>query len=74
MSKKVCCICEKEFHSFGNNPEPVMPIVNNNGERNYCCDWCNQFIVVPARVRMLEAIRYAKENSDPDFKANANKE
>ena len=66
MAKKICCICEKEFNGYGNNPEPVMPIENENRERNYCCDWCNYNIVLQARMMISDMIREARKNSAPD--------
>lgn len=64
--KKVCCICEKEFHGYGNNPEPVFPIEDENGNRNYCCDWCNLHVVIAARLIISDMIRKAQTNSNPD--------
>ena len=66
MAKKICCICGKEFDGHGNNPEPVFPITDNNGARNYCCDWCNWNVVINAREYISELIRDAQFNSKPD--------
>ena len=48
-----CCICGKKKEGFGNNPEPIMPEFEN-GTRNRCCDNCNKFIVIPARMEENE--------------------
>ena len=40
--KKTCCICEKTFYGYGNNPAPVK-------NRGKCCDSCSQNVVIPAR-------------------------
>lgn len=45
--KHVCCICGKTFTGWGNNPYPVK----ENGE---CCDECNMWKVLPARIRMMK--------------------
>ena len=66
MAKKICCICGKEFNGYGNNPEPVFSIENENGERNYCCDWCNLNVVINARLYISELIRDAQYNSKPE--------
>ena len=44
--KKTCCICGKEFYGYGNNPEPVKWY-------GYCCDDCNEKIVIPERLRLV---------------------
>lgn len=44
--KKICCICGKEFSGRGNNPDPVKI-------SGVCCDECNHFTVVPARMKQL---------------------
>ena len=45
MEKK-CCICGETFNGYGNNAEPV--------EKGTCCDCCNMFYVVPARLIQQE--------------------
>ena len=47
MNNKVkkCCICGEYFEGWGNNPAPVK-------ERGDCCDFCNWFVVVPARIEL----------------------
>lgn len=54
----VCCICGQEFSGYGNNPEPYMPAEDANGNRQVCCDSCNQHFVLPARL----AQRIVKDN------------
>lgn len=41
MEKK-CCICGKEFESFGNNADPI--------KKGICCDLCNVNYVIPGRI------------------------
>lgn len=43
---KKCCICGKKLEGYGNNPWPVK-------EDGRCCDDCNAFVVVPARMMKL---------------------
>ena len=38
-----CCICNRKFTGWGNNPYPVKP----DGR---CCDSCNSMYVIPARI------------------------
>jgi|SRR5215475_7656406 len=40
-----CCICEKEFTGWGNNPEPIKRYPDR------CCNRCNNNIVIPWRVQ-----------------------
>ena len=42
---KKCCICGEYFDGWGNNPWPVK-------KRGDCCDLCNCFIVIPARIEL----------------------
>jgi hypothetical protein len=42
---KRCCLCEKAFIGYGNNPAPL------NGDT--CCDACNATVVIPARLAMI---------------------
>lgn len=46
----ICSICKKEIPSRdgwdkGNNAEPI-----NKGR---CCDYCNETVVIPARIILL---------------------
>lgn len=41
----VCCICGREHEGWGNNPWPV-----NKDPDARCCDDCNVYTVVPARL------------------------
>ena len=43
---KRCCICGEKFEGWGNNPWPVK-------EDGRCCDYCNDAVVIPARIMML---------------------
>ena len=42
---KKCCLCNKEFNEFGNNPEPLS--------KGICCDECNTKKVIPSRLKQL---------------------
>lgn len=44
--KQKCCICNKEFIGFGNNPYPLK-------EKGRCCDECN-YLVLVERLKVLE--------------------
>lgn len=44
----ICSICGKKFNDWGNNPYPVT-----KGERDRCCDNCNEEFVIPARIAEL---------------------
>lgn len=48
MDKYRCCLCGKEKEGYGNNPWPLGD--ESKGER--CCDNCNLFKVIPARLQM----------------------
>jgi hypothetical protein len=43
MNNKKCCICGKDYGTFGNNAEPIA--------KGYCCDKCNGE-VISARLRV----------------------
>lgn len=49
MEKFKCCLCGKEEEGFGNNPDPL----GNLGEDEECCDECNLEKVIPARIELL---------------------
>ena len=49
MKKKVCCICDKEFEGYGNNPWPIKENYKN-GSIQECCDDCNVKYVISARL------------------------
>lgn len=53
---KKCCICGCEFAGWGNNPWPVK----EDGE---CCDECNTFKVIPARLRQMYLSTTRKETN-----------
>lgn len=44
--KEICCICGKLIKGYGHNPYPVK-------ETGLCCDECNHFNVVPARMKQI---------------------
>ena len=58
--KKICCICGKKFNTFGNNPEPLMPL-EDNGKENRCCDSCDWKYIVPVRLLHRRVFKAAKE-------------
>ena len=45
-----CCLCDKTFEGYGNNPAPVK----NEG---LCCNKCNWDIVIPARLRQSNRLQ-----------------
>jgi hypothetical protein len=47
QSKKICCLCNKEFTGWGNNPSPLK-------EQGECCSVCDQTKVIPARLNELQ--------------------
>ena len=63
---KKCCICDKSFEGWGNDPwgaawidengEVIEPEFNSD---DYCCDECNNKFVIPGR--MLRAMFEKKE-------------
>ena len=46
--KKICSLCGVEFTGWGHNPRPVLPSVEQR-----CCNDCNDFMVIPARMSGL---------------------
>ena len=55
-----CCICNKifnvttsEYSEWGNNPEPVTPYEDEQGDELRCCDRCNTEVVVPQRMKEM---------------------
>lgn len=56
---KKCCLCDKEFIGYGNNP---YPLVKEQGAR--CCDECNK-LVIAERIRQITNKKDKKgENKD----------
>lgn len=45
---KECVICRRKFKEYGNN---ALPIIEGR-----CCDYCNNVIVVPFRIRSSQAL------------------
>jgi len=43
--KNICLICGERYVGFGNSAMPI-----NDG---LCCDDCERFVVIPARVRSI---------------------
>lgn len=53
--EKRCCLCEKMFVGWGNNPKPLpfARIAKGDAFTSYrCCDDCNQHLVLPVRMRL----------------------
>lgn len=48
-----CCICNKIFEGRGNNPSPVFKKRVYKGYKAVCCDHCNLYKVLPARILLL---------------------
>jgi len=47
-----CSICPKPYIGFGNSAEPV--------KQGYCCDSCNESVVIPTRFAQLGFIDLAE--------------
>ena len=47
IEKEKCCLCGKAIDGFGNNPWPLK-------ESGRCCDDCNTFKVIPARLEDIK--------------------
>lgn len=48
-----CCLCEKTFVGFGNNPQPLPIAKTARGDTfnsRRCCDECNKMLVLPIRA------------------------
>ena len=58
---KECCICSLEYIGYGNNATPV--------KEGRCCDVCNSFKVVPARMDNLMDM-LTKKNVEPKKRNN----
>ena len=43
-----CCICKCKYEGYGNNPWPV-----SKREKDRCCDNCNTYVVIPARIKRI---------------------
>lgn len=41
-----CVLCGLGFNGYGNNPRPLK-------ENGRCCDDCNDFKVIPARMKHI---------------------
>ena len=52
-----CVFCHKSIKMReSNNPDPAATIQSAR-----CCDWCNQNIVIPARIAVAKIIRDARQ-------------
>lgn len=63
INKGVCCFCEGELgQTGGNNPDPACTIKDAR-----CCDYCDETIVLPARISIDQLIKKAvAEKNAPD--------
>lgn len=61
MREFICCICGKEVFEFGNNPDPVLPSTDEDGNLNECCDECNRKIVIPEKNRITRMVHELME-------------
>ena len=60
-----CCFCGTPLSGHGNSTWPIY--IEADGEKNRCCDHCNNKYVIPARInpqsimlfRELFGIKYA---------------
>lgn len=52
MSKVKCAICRGDLENeYGNNPYPIV-----KSEEAKCCNTCNEFFVIPARVNGVRTL------------------
>lgn len=52
-----CCICGEEIDDYGNNPWPI-----STHPHDVCCDECNREVVIPERIRLIQARAKANAN------------
>jgi len=67
MSREIkkCCICSLEYIGYGNNATPV--------KEGRCCDVCNSFKVVPARMdNLMDMMRTTTKNNTKEKKDGKN--
>ena len=43
----ICCFCHKDFLGYGNSTWPIY--FKEDGEKNRCCNECNNTYVIPSR-------------------------
>ena len=53
---KTCCICKIKFNGYGHNPAPVKL-------RGRACNFCNETVVMRARLNTLFSIKEEKNGS-----------
>ena len=58
MAQEICSICKQQFYGYGNNAQPV-----NNGR---CCAYCNDMIVIPARMNDMGIVFPSKNKEAED--------
>ena len=50
----ICCVCGEVYTHWGNNPWPLKNKEGKDFEENdRCCDDCNNFIVIPERLKRM---------------------
>ena len=50
MDSYKCCLCDKTFNDYGNNP---YPLCKEDDTEALCCDGCNATLVLPVRLNHL---------------------
>lgn len=53
---KICCLCNRIFIGWGNNPEPLK-------DSGVCCSVCDETKVIPARIE-----QYRKDSNNANKK------
>jgi hypothetical protein len=56
-----CVLCGEKSIGWGNNPEPLRGYDDGR-----CCDDCNAYKVIPARIGMMMSDRGRQDNDDHD--------
>ena len=56
---KKCVICEENFTEWGNNPEPIKTM-----EQGSCCNECNDLVVIPFRLYLIQLDKSIQDNKD----------
>tara|TARA_R100000781_G_scaffold29702_1_gene21788 strand:+ start:743 stop:1012 length:270 start_codon:yes stop_codon:yes gene_type:complete len=54
-----CVICEENFTEWGNNPEPIKTM-----EQGTCCNECNDLVVIPFRLYLIQLDKSIQDNKD----------
>lgn len=57
----ICCFCHKDFLGYGNSTWPIY--FKEDGEKNRCCDDCNNLYVIPSRKDKSLIMNFRKQFS-----------